>query len=412
MSSPGSPVGLINGAPPPVIPSAPQNLPTLMNPPAPTAAPPTPAPVQAPATSPYEAKTYDVTPQMTVAGQIKDIIASGSPLMQQAETAAKETMNQRGLINSSQAISAGQDSVYRAATPIAAADASIYAKAASENAAAGNKALEFNAGAANASQIAKLQADTTLTSQDMQNKTSVLVADTQAKLQTYLGQLQSNTTLSAQQMASEAQKAIASANNVSSQQIARIQADSSLSVAEKNTQSAQIIAQMNNENSRVVQGMVNAAALENIKANGVVNMEIERMTEANKTLLQTSASASQVYTQMLTSMSNIMTNKDLSEDQKQTALNNNVQQLNDFLATLSKISGIPGMESLLTFGPATGATGPAPDGSLSLSSPAPAAPDYSGQQSYGAGGFFNGGVAYTDSGGNQYDQNGNYLGTI
>jgi hypothetical protein len=142
--------------------------------------------------------------------------------------------------------------------------------------------LEFNAGAENAAQIAKLQSDTTLSAQDMQDKTSVLVADTQAKLQAYLGQLSSNTQLTTQQMATEAQKAIASANNVSSQLIARIQADNSLSIAEKNNQSQQVIAQMNNENARTVQDMTNKAALANIAANGEVNTKIQQMTNDNK----------------------------------------------------------------------------------------------------------------------------------
>lgn len=390
MSSTGSPAitSLLN--PPdttstatPAPTGTPQGLSTSAPPPAPIDTPPAPAPATAPATAPYTAKTYDVTPQMTVAGQIKDIIASGSPLMQQAETAAKNTMNQRGLINSSQAIGAAQDSVYRAATPIAAADAATYAKAASENTAAGNKALEFNAGAENTSQIAKLQSDTTLTAQDMQDKTSALVTDTNAKLQTYLGQLQSNTTLTTQQMASEAQKAISSANNVSSQLIARIQADNSLSISEKNNQSSQIVAQMNNENARTVQQMTNNAALENIRANGEINTQIEKLSEANKNLLQTSSSASQVYSQMLVTMSNIQTNKDLSADQKQVALNNQVTQLNDYLGTLSQISGVPGLSSLLDFGSAPGSA------SSSVS---------------------NSGVAYTDPGGNQYGSNGQYLG--
>lgn len=422
MSAPGNPIttatpGLINASAPEITPApagTPQNLLTTATPPPATETPPTPVPVTAPATSPYEAKQYDVTPEMTVAGQIKNIIASGSPLMQQAETNAKNVMNQRGLINSSQAIGAAQDSVYKAATPIAVADAAAYQKAASENTAAGNKALEFNAGAENAAEIAKLQADTTLSAQDMQNKTSVLVADTQAKLQTYLGQLQSNTSLTAQQMASEAQKAINAANNVSAQLIARIQSDTSLSIEQMQNQSAQVIAAMNNENARVVQDMVNKAALDNIKANGVINTEIQRMTDANKTLLQTSASASQIYTQMLTSMSNIMTNKDLSAEQKQTALNNNVQQLNDALAVLSKISGIQGLESLLDFGPASGGGG----ANAPASNTGPTYDDPNEQAAYGIlsgtlgkASLGQGVVAYTDSGGNQYDSYGNYLGT-
>src|ERR1700687_3482273 len=36
------------------------------------------------APTPYDAAPFSVTPNQTAAGQIKDIIASGSPLMQQA----------------------------------------------------------------------------------------------------------------------------------------------------------------------------------------------------------------------------------------------------------------------------------------------------------------------------------------
>jgi hypothetical protein len=223
-------------------------------------------------------------------------------------------------------------------------------------------------------------------------------------------------------MASEAQKAIAAANNVSAQVIARIQADTSLSIEDKQNQSAQILAQMNNENSRILQQMQNAAALDNIKANGVINTEIQRMTDANKTLLQTSASASQIYTQMLTSMSNIMTNKDLSEAQKQTALNNNVQQLNDALATLSKISGISGLESLLDFGPSSGGGGGSPTSAANQVGQGVNSA-YNGQPSvlYGGAspdlvaqitGTNNNIVAYTDAGGNQYNSDGQWIGTI
>lgn len=431
MSSPGTTItnpvtpaqntGLINTAPGSATPTNGGAL-TSAQLPAATSAGATPQ-YTPPATAPYDAKTYDVSPNMTVAGQIKDIIASGSPLMQQAEANARGEMNRRGLINSTQAITAGQDAVYAAATPIATADAQAYQKAASENTAATNTARQFNSGAVNAAGIAGLQANTTLTAQDMQNKASKAIADLQANttltaqdmqdkssqiiagmnsdLQRYLGQLSSNTSLTTQQMATEAQKAVAAANNASAQLIARIQSDTSLSIQDKQDMSSQIIAQMNNENARVVQDMVNKAALENIQANGVVNERIQQLTNDNKTLLQTSASASQIYTQMLTAMSNIQTNTDLSEGQKTTALNNQVQELNDALATLSKISNIPGMESLLNFqssvpGAADNSTGYA-------------APAASTVPTYGGGSVINGNTALPagNYGGYSVDEAGN-----
>lgn len=356
MSSPGLPDSnannsLLNSTPGTVTPppeGTPQNLTTVAPPPAESTAP-TPAPVAAPTTAPYTPGAYEVKPEQTVAGQIKDIIASGSPLMQQAEANAKNMMNQRGLINSTQAITAGQSALYDKAMPIATADAARYATASDKTTDAKNTSLQFNAAADNTAAIAKLQSDTTLSAQDMQDKTSVILQDTQAKLQTYLSQLSSNTTLTAQQMATEAQKAVAAANNVSQQAIAHIQADTSLSVEDKQSATQKIIAQMNNDNSKAIQSMVNEGALANIKANGAVSVEVEKLTEANKTLLQTSASASQIYTQMLQTMSAITTSNTLTADQKTTALNNAVQQLNSAMSVMSTISGITGLESDLVF---------------------------------------------------------------
>jgi hypothetical protein len=99
---------------------------------------------------------WNVDAPQTVQGQISGIIAQNSPLMQQAQSTALDQMNQRGLLNSSMAIGAGQQAVYNAAMPIAQADAATYAKSAGFNAdaantigvsntAAQNQALEANA---------------------------------------------------------------------------------------------------------------------------------------------------------------------------------------------------------------------------------------------------------------------------
>ena len=58
-------------------------------------------------------------------------------------------MNERGLLNSSQAIGAGQAALYEAATPIATANAAAYNNAMTNTANAANRASEFGADATN-----------------------------------------------------------------------------------------------------------------------------------------------------------------------------------------------------------------------------------------------------------------------
>jgi hypothetical protein len=73
------------------------------------------------ATNPYQPQSDDITKnsQFTpttanfdeskgVAGRVDAITSKGSPLMERAATRAKQGMNQRGLLNSSMAIGAGE----------------------------------------------------------------------------------------------------------------------------------------------------------------------------------------------------------------------------------------------------------------------------------------------------------------
>ena len=82
----------------------------------------------------YDSTNWNTNPSQMVQGQLTNIIASDSPLIQQAKTGALQQMNQRGLINSSMAIGAGQDAVIRNALPIAQQDATTNANSAQFNA--------------------------------------------------------------------------------------------------------------------------------------------------------------------------------------------------------------------------------------------------------------------------------------
>ena len=80
------------------------------------------------------AGTWNVTPDQTVEGRINGIINGNNPLLQQARARANGAMNDRGLVNSSLALSAGDSAVYDAAQKIAGPDAATYADAAKNNA--------------------------------------------------------------------------------------------------------------------------------------------------------------------------------------------------------------------------------------------------------------------------------------
>jgi hypothetical protein len=83
---------------------------------------------------------WSVDPKtQTVAGQLGTIMSADSPLMQQARTRAMQSMNQRGLTNSSMATSAADSAMYDTALKIAQPDAQTNASAAQTNTATKNQ---------------------------------------------------------------------------------------------------------------------------------------------------------------------------------------------------------------------------------------------------------------------------------
>lgn len=83
---------------------------------------------------------WNVDPKtQTVAGQLNSVIASDSPIMQQARARAMQTMNSRGLSNTSVAVGAADSAVYDKALQIATPDAATFADAAKTNAGTKNQ---------------------------------------------------------------------------------------------------------------------------------------------------------------------------------------------------------------------------------------------------------------------------------
>ena len=81
----------------------------------------------------------------TVEGRIGGLINADAPLMQIAKTTGEQEAARRGLGSSTMAVGAAQDALYRAATPIAGADAASYNQFALSNQGAENVASSENA---------------------------------------------------------------------------------------------------------------------------------------------------------------------------------------------------------------------------------------------------------------------------
>lgn len=121
--------------------------------------------------STYDPSKIVMEPGDTVEGRIPGIIASNSPLMEQAKTASLQQMNSRGIINSSMAVGAGQDAVMKSAIPIASQDAATSFAAKQANQAAENTAGEFGAGSINTAVYnqQKIGADTAAQAKQLEN---------------------------------------------------------------------------------------------------------------------------------------------------------------------------------------------------------------------------------------------------
>ena len=97
-------------------------------------------------------RTVDA-PTETVAGQLHSLLSSGNPYVERAKSGARDTANQRGLLNTSMAAGAGEAAAIDAALPIASADANVYGTASRENQGYTNTAGQFNAGAKNTASL-------------------------------------------------------------------------------------------------------------------------------------------------------------------------------------------------------------------------------------------------------------------
>lgn len=141
----------------------------------------------------YTPTPYTVKPEGTVAGQLESITKQGSPLMDLAGTQAKQEANARGLINSSIAVGAGQDALYRTALPIAQADASVNNAAMTNTANQQNAASQFGAASTNSANQANAQLLTNMNTTNANAANSAMSQEAQAANARALASVDANT---------------------------------------------------------------------------------------------------------------------------------------------------------------------------------------------------------------------------
>lgn len=243
-----------------------------------------------------KASTWTPDENSTVQGQIRNVIAEDSPLMQQAATRGLQQANKRGLMNSSMAVQSGQAALYDAAMPIATQDANTFAQAGQFNAQAGTQVSMANAAARNAAAQFKAQTATDVSkfNADTLFKSGVINQEQANKMAMFnASELNKSTQLEFQTDA-DVQKFNASESNA----LLKLGMDSQTKMA-----------------------------LANIEA-------------SYKMLMQTSASSAEVYKTLVGQMGSILGNKDMDAAAKAAAIGNLVGALNASLGVLGSINNL------------------------------------------------------------------------
>lgn len=292
---------------------------------------------------------WGVADNQTVQGQLKSILDSNSPLLQQSQTNALQTMNQRGLLNSSMAIGAGQDAVIKNALQIATPDAATYANAAKSNQDATNSMTQFNVGQDNTALQYNANALNSAASQNQNAENNAAQFSAAASNQAALAN-QAAANQAAQFTAGAANQA-ALANQAAQNQAAQFTAGSENTASEQFAQSLNAtVNKMMDQSMQIALSNADQQTkidLQNIDAQ--TRKDLAATEAAYKNQMQASSSANDMFQQVSKNISDIMANPDLETAAKQAAVDSQKSYLQNALAVLSATSGVTGLKNLLTF---------------------------------------------------------------
>ena len=315
---------------------------------------------------------FTVRPGGLVQQRVLDIVGQDSPLMQQAAQKATQQMAQRGLINSSGAITAGQQAVIASATQIAGADAAAINQAMTNTANVKNQSQAQYAQAQNDFSKAQAALDQAKASNDQNaiNAAEQKLADARnafsAQEATYrqdmavLNIKETNVMeqafVAAQNEFAKTQAALDQAKAANDQnaintaeqrfadaqnQMTQLQASLEQKTQEIN---AQLSNAMNTTNANAKNNALsNAAIAENNRNLAIIDNNSKRelavLQAQNQQLLQTSVSAANVMNTALKGIADIQSNTTFSTATKNRMINNMLNNLNESLRVFATLSG-------------------------------------------------------------------------
>jgi len=269
---------------------------------------------------------WNVDSNQRVDGQVSQIIDQNSPLMQQAETRAKQGMAGRGLLNSSMAVGAGQAALYDAALPMAQQNATTYANAANTNAGAANQNAQFNA---------STQQQTNLANQNAANESAQFGANA------------TNTAnLNNANFTQQTNLANAGAANAAQQQTNTIRQQ-----AAQGDQAAQVELVKQDLTNKMQASIQNADAQTKAyltELDGTIKSGLATIEANYKTLMQTSQSAQTMYSDIIGQISKIAADPNMDSTSKATTITALQNYLTTGMNVIGSVNGI-NVGSLLTF---------------------------------------------------------------
>jgi len=274
----------------------------------------------------------------TVSGQLKALLNTDSPYIQQARTSAAQYANSRGLINSSIGAGAGESAAIAAGLPIASADASIYGNVSAANQGFQNQALTNEAQATNTAGIvnagtANEFAKTKLAGEQELGRIAAAGTETRATQATgaTLQQAQSR-------LEGEIKAGLITTEEQANARLAELQGE---------IQKGTIAATGEQQRTTLAQTGTQDVALQTLR--GTQATGLSQIEAQYKQMIQSSASASDLFKTTSAALTAIMADVNTSSEQKTTAVNAMTQMLHAGMAVVGSIANLD-LVSLLDFG--------------------------------------------------------------
>lgn len=255
----------------------------------------------------YTSTDWNVDKPQTVAGNLEGLTDPNSPLNQQAAANALQASNKRGLVNSSLAVTAGQDAILKNALPVAQQDASTQATAAQTNAGAKNTASQFTANAANQASLNNSQLGTNVSINNANLGTKAASDNASGSNNASIANLNANTNLATANLSADTQKFLGQLTSNTNLATSKMSADTQL-------------------------------ALGNLDA--ATKTTLQNIVSKNSQLLQVNTSAANVVSQGLSSIAAIQTSDKMDAAAKTQAINNILATMQQGIDFSSNVAGL------------------------------------------------------------------------